>query len=41
VDDVCLIANDWEDGWKVTREKIEHPYKEEEHKNEEEELDEG
>jgi hypothetical protein len=28
-EDVCLIMNDWEDGWKTPAEKIGHPKDEE------------
>jgi hypothetical protein len=41
MDDVCLIANDWEDDWKVPGEQTKHPDEEEEQDKEEEELDEG
>jgi hypothetical protein len=39
--DVCLIVNDWEDGWKILVEKMVHPKDEQEHDKSDEELVEG
>jgi hypothetical protein len=30
IEDVCMIANDWEDGWKNLTEQTGHPEDEEE-----------
>jgi hypothetical protein len=40
-DNVCLIANDWDEEWKLPTEEMGNPDEEEEQDNENEELDEG